>query len=165
MTKGWKYDRPWPEILEATGPLIQFLENVSDQVEAKWKGSVPPSMYGMTVDGREVFSALQREGQSDVPEVPEGFPWAVLLHENLQREFGPLAARVAVVEAWTVTYSDGPPNVRPREHPARKEVVILEAMSADGKLHGFRDIVRKNGKARLGPLWIAERDMARGTKH
>jgi hypothetical protein len=160
--KAYKGERTWPEILEATGPLINFLESVSNQVAAKWRGSVPPSIYGVTVDGREVATAIQREGRRDVPEVPEGLPWAMILHGHLETEFGPLAARVAVVEAWAVNDLDGLPDVRPREHPARKEVVILEAACPSGKLHGMRDIIRKNGKAMLGPLWIAERDGVRG---
>jgi hypothetical protein len=52
--KAYKGERTWPEILEATGPLINFLESVSNQVAAKWRGSVPPSIYGVTVDGREL---------------------------------------------------------------------------------------------------------------
>jgi hypothetical protein len=147
--KDHNVNRSWSEILEATGPLVQFLESVSDQVGAKWKGSVPPSIYGITADGREVGAAIQREGRRDAPEVPhllgDAPSWSA-------------RARVAVVEAWTVTYSDGLPDVRPREHPARKEAVILEAMCVGGKLHGMRGIIRKDGKATLGPLWIAERD-------
>jgi hypothetical protein len=121
--KAYKGERTWPEILEATGPLINFLESVSNQVAAKWRGG------------------------------------------HLETEFGPLAARVAVVEAWAVNDLDGLPDVRPREHPARKEVVILEAACPSGKLHGMRDIIRKNGKAMLGPLWIAERDGVRGDEN
>ena len=99
MSGRLKDERPWSEILEATDSLINFLESVSNQVEAKWRGSVPPSMYGVTVDGREVATALQREGRRDVPEAPEGLPWAAILHGRLETEFGPLAACVAVVEA------------------------------------------------------------------
>ena len=129
--KAYKDERIWPEILEATA------------------------------DGRQVDVALQREGRRDVPEVPEGLSWAMILHGQLETEFGALAARVAVVEAWAVTDSDGLLNVRPAEHPVRKEVVILEARSADGKLHGMREVIRESGKATLGPLWIMERDVPR----
>jgi hypothetical protein len=92
--KAYKGERTWPEILEATGPLINFLESVSNQVAAKWRGG------------------------------------------HLETEFGPLAARVAVVEAWAVNDLDGLPDVRPREH---------------------------QGDA--CPLWIAERDGVRGDEN
>jgi hypothetical protein len=162
MSGRWKEERSWPEILEATGPLINFLENVSNQVEAKWRGSVAPSIYGVTVDGREVGTALQNESQWDAPEVPEGCPWDIILRRHLETGFGPLIAFVTVVEAWMV---DGLSDVRPRDHPARKEVVVLEASCPSGKLHGMRDIIRKNGEVTLGPLWIVERDEDRRGLH
>jgi hypothetical protein len=159
-------DRTWSEVLEATGPLIKFLESVSDEVEKKWKGSVAPTMYGITADGLEVLAAIQREGRRDVPEVPYGLSWAQFLHGKLELKYGPLAARVAVAEAWMVS-SDRLLDVRPSEHPDRKEMVMLEAlcMRSRGKLHGRREIIRKNGKAKLGPLLIAERDELGGTVH
>jgi len=81
-----------------TGPLMDFLEFVSGEVEERWSGSTAPSMYGIALDGRIVSGSLQHEGQRDAPEAPDG--WEQALEGVLRRQYGSLVARVAVVEGW-----------------------------------------------------------------
>jgi hypothetical protein len=144
-----KSEKSWPEILEATGPLIHFLEEVSRKTEWEWTGDIAPTFYGMTDDG-----VCQLCGKPD-----EG--WCKALHAQMERQHGALKARVAVCEAWAVWRGEKEKlrlGERPSQQPDRKEVVMLEAYCNGGKLHAYREIIRKDGKATLGPLWIAERD-------
>jgi hypothetical protein len=141
-------EKSWSEILEATGPLIRFLEEVSSKTEWEWKGEVAPTFYGLTDDGVHQLCGEPGEG------------WCPALHAQMEHQHGALKARVAVCEAWVVLREKNflHTGERPSQQPDRKEVVVLEAHCHGGKLHAYREIVRKGGKAMLGPLLITERD-------
>ena len=124
--------------------LIEVGSRYAEGLFAK-KGALVPTYHAITADQSCLIIPM--------PPIEKDLALRIVRELFVAKD---VVAYVFVDEAWTVLSNEEHLQVRPSEHPERREVVILSAESElEGALFARREIIRPDRhKPYLGPLEI-----------